>query len=131
MLGSAAIRSNRTTIVTLVLSSLVILVPAPATPAAGYAVSVGGDGTVAYLSTTGEGESSAYLGVQIEEEIEHSEGGARVTRVVEDSPADKAGLEEGDVIVGLSRRSSRIAPNAGRLTRRTGWARRTNSSCPS
>jgi C-terminal processing protease CtpA/Prc len=40
-----------------------------------------------------------YLGVSTEEETEHSEGGARVTRVVEDSPADAAGILEGDIIV--------------------------------
>jgi membrane-associated protease RseP (regulator of RpoE activity) len=44
-------------------------------------------------------ERVAYLGVQLDEETEHPDGGARVTGVVEDSPAEKAGLESGDVVV--------------------------------
>jgi serine protease Do len=49
----------------------------------------------------GERDDSAYLGVSIEEETEHEEGGARVTRVVEGSPAEKAGVEKGDIIIGF------------------------------
>jgi len=60
-----------------------------------YAVSGAGDSTVS-VAWAGDG---AYLGVQLEEETEHAEGGARVTRVVDDSPADKGGLKEGDIIV--------------------------------
>jgi len=41
----------------------------------------------------------AYLGVELEEETELAEGGARITNVVDESPAAAAGLEEGDVIV--------------------------------
>lgn len=41
----------------------------------------------------------AYLGVHLSEETEHPDGGARVTSVVEGSPAAEAGLREGDVIV--------------------------------
>jgi hypothetical protein len=41
----------------------------------------------------------AYLGVRLTEETEHSEGGARVTHVVDDSPAHEAGLREDDIIV--------------------------------
>lgn len=48
------------------------------------------------ISTSG---NTAFLGVELEEEIEHPEGGARIDRVVEDSAAEKAGLEEGDIIV--------------------------------
>ena len=48
-------------------------------------------------------EDSAYLGVTMEEETEHGEGGARITSVVEDSPAEKAGLQEGDIIVGFGK----------------------------
>lgn len=46
-----------------------------------------------------EDTSRAYLGVQLREETEREEGGARVLHVVEDSPAAKAGIEEGDIIV--------------------------------
>ena len=49
-------------------------------------------------------DPGAYLGVQIEEETEHPEGGARVTNVVEDSPADRAGILEGDVVVSFDGR---------------------------
>jgi membrane-associated protease RseP (regulator of RpoE activity) len=41
----------------------------------------------------------AYMGVQLEEETDHPEGGARVSEVVHDSPAEKAGLQAGDIIV--------------------------------
>jgi predicted metalloprotease with PDZ domain len=44
-------------------------------------------------------EGGAYLGVRLTEETEHPEGGARVTHVVEDSPADAGGLKEGDIVV--------------------------------
>jgi membrane-associated protease RseP (regulator of RpoE activity) len=101
MLGSAVIRTTRRPLAALAPFSLVLLISVTATAAAGYAVSVDDDGDVAYVSTAGVEERSAYLGVQLEEEIEHSEGGARVTKVVEHSPADKAGLEEGDIIVGF------------------------------
>ena len=47
------------------------------------------------------GDDSAYLGVLLEEETEDPEGGARVTQVVDDSPAAEAGIREGDVIVGF------------------------------
>jgi len=49
-------------------------------------------------------DPGAYLGVQIEEETEHPEGGARVTSVVEDSPAERAGILEGDVVVSFDGR---------------------------
>jgi len=42
-----------------------------------------------------------YLGVQIREETKAAEGGARVDEVVSDSPADKAGIQDGDIIVGF------------------------------
>jgi S1-C subfamily serine protease len=45
--------------------------------------------------------SAAFLGVSLEEETEYEEGGARVTSVVEGSPAEAAGLKEGDIIVGF------------------------------
>ena len=48
-------------------------------------------------------DDSAYLGVQIEEDVEHEDGGARITQIVEGSPADEAGLKKGDVVVGFGR----------------------------
>jgi C-terminal processing protease CtpA/Prc len=46
-----------------------------------------------------EAGSSAFLGVQVEEETEHEQGGARVTNVIDESPAEAAGIQEGDIIV--------------------------------
>ncbi len=48
-------------------------------------------------------DDSAFLGVTMEEETEHKEGGARINSVVEGSPADDAGLQEGDIIVGFGK----------------------------
>jgi len=48
-------------------------------------------------------EDSAFLGVTMEEETDHEEGGARITSVVEGSPAEEAGLQEGDIIVGFGK----------------------------
>jgi membrane-associated protease RseP (regulator of RpoE activity) len=47
----------------------------------------------------GDDDPGAFLGVGLTEEIEHSEGGARITHVMDDSPAAAAGIEAGDVIV--------------------------------
>ena len=49
----------------------------------------------------GSEAGAAYLGVRLEEETEHGEGGARVSHVVSGSPAEEAGLEEGDIVVGF------------------------------
>lgn len=46
-----------------------------------------------------EGAGAAYLGVRLREETDHPEGGARVTYVVEGSPAAEAGIGGGDVVV--------------------------------
>jgi membrane-associated protease RseP (regulator of RpoE activity) len=46
-----------------------------------------------------EAGSSAFLGVQVEEETEYEEGGARVTNVIDESPAEAAGIQEGDIVV--------------------------------
>jgi predicted metalloprotease with PDZ domain len=59
----------------------------------------GAQAKVLWLDSGDEG--GAFLGVTLSEETEHSEGGARVTGVVDDSPAAKAGVREGDVIVGF------------------------------
>jgi membrane-associated protease RseP (regulator of RpoE activity) len=66
--------------------------------ASGHA-SAGGSEERAPVAVAEPGEPVAYLGVQLEEETDHPEGGARVTEVVEDSPAEKAGLEAGDVVI--------------------------------
>ena len=50
-----------------------------------------------------DSNDGAYLGVQIEEETEHDEGGARITHIVDDSPADRAGLREGDIVIRFGR----------------------------
>ena len=42
-----------------------------------------------------------YLGVSLREDTKSSEGGALVRNVVDDSPAAKAGVKNGDVIVGF------------------------------
>jgi membrane-associated protease RseP (regulator of RpoE activity) len=41
----------------------------------------------------------AYFGVSLREDVKSDEGGALVEHVVDDSPAEKAGLKEGDVII--------------------------------
>jgi len=43
--------------------------------------------------------SRGYLGVAVREETKSSEGGAYVENVIDGSPAEKAGLKDGDVIV--------------------------------
>jgi len=48
-----------------------------------------------------EGEKISYLGVNLSEETKNPEGGARVETVIDDSPAEKAGLKRGDIIVGF------------------------------
>ena len=59
-----------------------------------------------WISGDGDDESSGgYLGVNVHEETEAPDGGARVVGVVPDSPAAKAGLEKGDVIVGIDGKS--------------------------
>ena len=45
------------------------------------------------------GDTGPYLGVRLVEETELAEGGARVSHVVPDSPADEAGIRKGDVVV--------------------------------
>ncbi|NIS30982.1 MAG: PDZ domain-containing protein, partial [Actinobacteria bacterium] len=42
-----------------------------------------------------------------EEETDLDEGGARVTHVMDDSPADRAGLRRGDVIIGFNGKTIR------------------------
>ena len=47
----------------------------------------------------------AFLGVSVEEDTDRKEGGARVTEVIDDSPAESSGIEEGDVIVSIEGRA--------------------------
>ncbi len=58
------------------------------------------------FSVSGLG-SKVFLGVETEEETDYSEGGARITRVVDDSGADEAGLEEHDIIIDFDGRTIR------------------------
>ena len=60
-------------------------------------------------------DGGAYLGVRLTEETEHPEGGARVTHVVEGSPAEAAGLLEGDVVVAFD---GEVVRGPGALTMR-------------
>ena len=68
-------------------------------------VSVSGDDAEAVAAFEAEEELRAgkggYLGLSLREDTKSSEGGALVTHVVKDSPAAKAGLKDGDVIVGF------------------------------
>lgn len=50
---------------------------------------------------------TGWLGVSIAEETEYHEGGARITRVIEGSPAEEAGLRAGDIIVDFDGRTIR------------------------
>ena len=56
-------------------------------------------GVFAGPSFAEEAGDPAFLGVQLGEETERPEGGARVTRVVDGSPATEAGIREGDIVV--------------------------------
>lgn len=58
-----------------------------------------GPGAVAKEKSKVRPSEVTFLGVEVEEETEQAQGGARITRVVPDSPASRAGLEEGDVVV--------------------------------
>jgi membrane-associated protease RseP (regulator of RpoE activity) len=49
--------------------------------------------------TSAKGENRPFLGVEVREETRNNEGGARVVGVTDGSPAEKAGIQEGDVIV--------------------------------
>ena len=64
----------------------------------GGAVPVRAEGS-SYTVTVTTDEDSAYLGVRLREETEYPEGGARVTHVVDGSPADEAGIEKDDIVV--------------------------------
>lgn len=65
----------------------------------GVWVASGDEGPFEVVTFGEDGSGGAYLGVSTREETKLSEGGARITRIFPDTPAQKAGLEEGDVIV--------------------------------
>ena len=70
-----------------------------------FAIILGAAATLSIGSTmTGSQGSKAWLGVSVEEETESPDGGARVSRVIDDSPAAQIGLQEGDIIVSLDGR---------------------------
>ena len=61
--------------------------------------SVGADDPQVHVAPRADGGGTAYLGVHLREEVDHEQGGARVTEVVEDSPAGEAGLREDDIVI--------------------------------
>jgi membrane-associated protease RseP (regulator of RpoE activity) len=66
-------------------------------------VTVPGDDDDTEITLDDEGgfhtAKGAYFGVSLREDVKSDEGGALVEHVVNDSPAEKAGLKEGDVII--------------------------------
>jgi membrane-associated protease RseP (regulator of RpoE activity) len=76
-----------------------------------------GDDADGVTIMSGAGEDTAqrggYLGVSVREDTKSNEGGAFVENVVDGSPADKAGLKDGDVIVGFG---GDVIRGPGRLT---------------
>ena len=89
--------------------SALLLVPATVVGfwalSTGFSLAGDRDAPMAF-SVSGLG-SKVFLGVETEEETEHAEGGARISRVVHASAADDAGLEEGDIIVEFDGRTIR------------------------
>jgi predicted metalloprotease with PDZ domain len=99
MIDTIAIQRTVRTAVRITLGVALTLAGTASVPRADEPIVITTDPSVRVL--VGEDGESAYLGVRLEEETEHSEGGARVTRVVDESPAADAGLREGDIIVGF------------------------------
>jgi membrane-associated protease RseP (regulator of RpoE activity) len=68
-------------------------------------VSVSGDDAEAMAAfeadVEGQAATGGYIGLSFREDTKSSEGGALVTRVVDESPASKAGIKKGDVVVGF------------------------------
>ena len=89
--------------VALLLAVAWILVPAAGAQGSAYRVVVPDD------------VDGAYLGVRLAEETEHPDGGARVTDVVQESPAAEAGIREDDIIVEFN---GTIVRGPGALTKR-------------
>ncbi len=84
-----------------------LLVPAALLGFWALSASVAGEARAPRAPAGVEWRDGAFLGVELEEETEYSEGGARITRVVEDSAAERAGLEAADIIVQLDGRTIR------------------------
>ena len=63
----------------------------------------------------GPGEKTPYLGVNLSEETQNPEGGARIESVLDDSPAEKAGLKRGNIVVGFG---DAVIRGPGGLTKR-------------
>lgn len=61
------------------------------------------------------GSKGGYLGLSLREDTKSNEGGALVEHVVTDSPAAKAGVKDGDVIVGYG---GDVVRGPGRVTER-------------
>jgi membrane-associated protease RseP (regulator of RpoE activity) len=93
---------------TLAISAVVVVL---ATVAVLWAVStsgtLAGDESKSLAYSFLSSDRSVFLGVVLEEETEYAEGGARIESVVDDSAADEAGLEAGDIIVAFEGRTIR------------------------
>lgn len=86
----------------------ILVLAAAALLAAGVTLSHDAEEPRAFAYSTGDGQnlfttwsSGPRLGVGVEEETEHPEGGARVNYVVDGSAADAAGIRKGDIIVAI------------------------------
>jgi predicted metalloprotease with PDZ domain len=93
-------------------NSLILLAAVLLVCAAGGAVAAHDDddddnGDVLFYSVAAGDHSRTFLGVSVTEETEHPEGGALIENVVDDSPAEAAGLLEGDIIIGFNGNSVR------------------------
>ena len=71
-------------------------------------------GGVVYVGH-GDQADDAFLGVTLTEETDHPEGGAKVVSVIDDSPADLAGMQDGDIIQGLA---GEVVRGPGALSKR-------------
>ena len=80
-------------------------------------VSVAGDDPEAIAAfeadVEGRGGKGGYLGLSLREDTKSNDGGALVTSVVDDSPAAKAGVKNGDVIVAMG---GDVVRGPGRVT---------------
>lgn len=68
----------------------------------------------AMIAVAGQGSGTAYLGVYLEGREGHSIEGVHIIGVVEDGPAQEAGIQEGDVIIGID---GQAVEDFGDLTR--------------